>query len=89
MGNCDWENFLVVVADFVVNDVGALLADVFVILVAVVIAGIVAILLYQMSFAFYSLYSKDHCCRFKTPEPNAGNEDSMKIGEKILFAVVN
>ena len=39
VGNCDWENFLIVVADFVVNDVGALLADVFVILVAVVIAG--------------------------------------------------
>ena len=59
-GNCDWGNFLVVVADFVVNYVALLLADDFVILVALVIAGIVATLLYQVPFAFCSLHLKDH-----------------------------
>ena len=59
-GNCDWGNSLVVVADFVVNYVAALLADDFVNLVALVIAGIVATLLYQVPFTFYSLHLKDH-----------------------------
>ena len=67
-GNCDWGNFLVVVADFVVNDVVALLADVFVILVAVIIVvGIVATLLDQAPFTFYiSLYSEENMI-FESP----------------------
>ena len=62
-GNCDWGNFLVVVADFVVNDIAALLADVFVILVAFVFVGIVATLLYRVPFTFYSLHSDELGCR--------------------------
>ena len=58
-GNCDWGNFLVVVADFVVNYVAALPADVFVILVTVIIVNIVATLLDQAPFPFYiSLHSE-------------------------------
>ena len=88
VATCDWGNFLVVVADFVVNDVAVLPADVFVILVAFVFVGIVATLLYRVPFTFYSIHSDELGCRIPSQLEHRKRGVIMIRGKSFLLLLL-